>query len=455
MYVLKRRSSCEIVKGIRERCGSDFPLIVRFSADEFVEGGIDLEEGKRIARHLDSIGVDALHVSSGTYESMPKILEPVFYPEGWRTYLAEAVKAEVSLPVITVGVIQRPATAENILQEKKADFVAVGRGLLSDPAWMNKAEEGREEEITPCIGCLHCIETIFNARPIRCAVNPRTGRELEFHGFPRDGQERKVAVIGGGPAGLEAAKVLALRGFRPVLYEKEQELGGQLVLGCRPPDKERISWYKDTLRAQLEALDVEIHLGKKATPEMFAGQDFYAIFLAIGGLSVVPSSIPGIDKSNVCSALDILEEKINPESGEKVVVIGGGMTGCETAEFLKQKGSEVTVVEMLPELVTGEHPINKITVLERLEKEGIQILTGHKLVAVHPGTVELSHEEGDTNKQLPADRVILALGLEPQVEEREKWGQVNDKVKIIGDAVKPRRVAEAARDAFETAYVLR
>lgn len=445
----------EIVQGIKEKCGSGFPLIVRFSADEFIEGGIDLEEGKRIARHLQSIGVNSLDVSSGAYESMPKILEPVFYPEGWRTYLAQTVKSEVSLPVITVGVIQRPATAEKILQEEKADFVAVGRGLLSDPEWLNKAAEGREEEITTCIGCLHCIETIFDACPIRCAVNPRTGRELEFPGFPRDGEGQKVAVVGGGPAGIEAAKVLALRGFRPVLYEKKQELGGQLVLGCRPPGKERIGWYKDALCAQLEAVGVEVHLGEEATPELLAGQDFFAAFIAIGGRSIVPSSIPGIDNPAVCSALDILEGTVTPEPGEQVVVIGGGMTGCETAEFLKHKGTEVTVVEMLPELVADEHPINKVTVVERLAEAGIQTLTGHTLVAVHPGNVELSEGKSEQTKQIPADRVVLALGLQAPEEEIVKWLRVNEWVNIIGDAVKPRRVAEAVRNAFESTYVLR
>ncbi|MGL4369627.1 MAG: NAD(P)-binding protein, partial [Spirochaetota bacterium] len=231
----------EIIMGIKHICGKNFPVCVRIDGDEFVEGGIKIEEAVKIAVYLESIGIDAINISSGTYESVTTIIEPISYPQGWKKHLAGAVKKAVKIPVIAVDVIRTPEFAESLLEQKNQDFIGLGRPLLADPQWGEKARTGREKEIRPCVSCLHCIEEVMNGRQVSCAVNPRLGRELEFtKSDPAEG--RNAVVIGGGPGGMESAKVLAERGFKTVLFEKENALGGMLLFGNKPPKKDKLDW---------------------------------------------------------------------------------------------------------------------------------------------------------------------------------------------------------------------
>ncbi len=449
----RMRFVSEIIAGIKNACGKEFPVVVRYSADEFTSYGIKLEEGVKIGQALEKAGADALDISSGTYESMETIIEPITYPEGWRSNLAASVREAVKIPVITVGAIKRPVTAEEILQQKKADFVAIGRGLLCDSEWVNKTAQGKEDQIISCIACLYCLDTIFSLRRIECAVNPRTGREREFPNFPKDGNGRKVAVIGAGPAGMEAAMVLSMRGFKPIVYEKRSEEGGELILGCKPPNKDPIMWYNNGLRANLKALGIEVRTSTEANVEMVKKENPYAVFVAIGGRPIIPN-IPGVRGDNVITALDVLSNPDIIQSGSSAVLVGGGMTGCETADMLGLKGVKVTLVEMLPNLATNQDPtIQKVTIDSVEKNKNVEILTNHKITAINDHQVEI-RSGNDELKKLHADFVILSLGLEPPDEEIVKWRESFDRVQVLGDALKPANVAFAVRSAFDAAFTL-
>lgn len=450
------RFTIEILQGIKEKCGSDFPVIVRFSADEFIADGINLQEGRRIGAAIADAGADALHVSSGTYESMPVIIEPYMYKEGWKSYLAQEVKQGLNIPVIAVGAIKRPAKAEEILSQKKADFVALGRAHLCDSQWAMKAQSGNEDTIVTCIGCMHCIDSIFSMRKIECAVNARTGRELEFQEFKKDGMGRKVAVIGAGPAGMEAARVLKLRGFEPVVYEQSNEAGGQLIPGCKPPDKEVIKWYQNSLLKNVEELNIEIKTGVNAQPQQVKSNDNpYAVIVSIGAKPIAPSIIPGVNNENVFNAIEVLNNPILIQDKSRVSIVGGGMTGCELAELLSNKNCMVTIIEMQSELATNENEITRTAMLKRLEdNKNIQILTCHKLESIKEDTVELENLETGEKKQLSADYTVLSLGLSPLVNEIRQWKEMFDKTFVVGDAVFPSKVAFAIRTAFDVAYTL-
>ena len=253
------RFIAEIISGIRKECGA-FPISVRISVDEMLgaaginEKGIELAEGIRIAQALEKMGVDAINASCGIYETGNAVVEPASYPQGWRTYLIKAVKDAVRIPVIAVNVIRKAEFAEELLARGISDFVGIGRGLLADPNWVKKIAEGREQEIRHCISCLYCFEALSKSADIKCALNPRMARELQYPECRQNGEGRTVAIVGAGPAGLESARILAMRGFKPVIFEKAAQVGGQLQLACIPPGKEKISWLIAGMKNELDKL---------------------------------------------------------------------------------------------------------------------------------------------------------------------------------------------------------
>lgn len=444
----------EIIKKTRQKVGPDFPLSFRFSADEFVPGGIKLDLSKQIAQTLEAAGVDVLHVSAGIYESMPVLLEPMRYEEGWRAYLAEEIKKVVKIPVITVGVIRSPNVAERILAEGKADFVAVGRTLIADPHWAKKAKEGRDEDIRKCISCnIGCIGGhVFYDLYMRCTVNPVVGHErLEGWAELRPAERKKnVMVVGGGPGGMEAARVAALRGHNVTLYEKEGELCGQLKIGASVPGKEKLNFIKEYYSNQLPKAGVKIELNREVDERLVQRVKPDVLIIATGAEPLIPD-IPGISGNNVVLAWDVLRGK-EKVPGSKVVIAGGGLVGCETGLFLAQKSKNVTIVEMLEELAMDMEPITRFDLLtEQLPKAGIKSLTRRVISQISEEGVTVLDSFG-RKTFVEAETVVNALGAKSVEKLEERVKEIVSEVYVIGDSKKPRRIINAT---FEGANVAR
>ncbi len=443
----------EIIRGVKKSLGNDYPLLFRISADEFVEEGRSLEESKQAARILEEEGVHVLDVSAGTYDSFPTLIEPMSYEEGWKIYLAEEIKKVVKIPVIGVGVIRTPAVAEKILKEGRADFLALGRTLLADPHWPNKARDGRIDEIIKCISCnTGCIGgRVFRDLHIRCALNPVTGRERRYaHLVPAE-KRKKVLVVGGGPAGMEAARIAKMRGHQVTLFEKNRHLGGQLQLAAIPPGKEKIKWYSDYLIGQMKKLKIKVHLTQRATPEEVKKLKPDVVIVATGATPWVPD-IPGIQSPKVVKAWEILEGKKKVE-GTEVLVAGGGTVGCETALFLAPRNRKVTIVDILEGIALDMEPINRMDHLAKIQQAGIKVLLGKSVKQVTEEGVILS-EDGGKEELIKADRVVLAFGVKPDDSLfRRLIGKVPE-LYLVGDSCKAGKIIDAAYDGSRIARLI-
>lgn len=446
----------EIILGIREVCG-DYPLMVRLSVDEFLpsagitEKGIELEDGIEIVKAIEALGIDAIDVSSGIYETMNTIVEPTSYPQGWRTHLAKAVKEVVKIPVVAANVIRKGEFADELLESNIVDFIGIGRGLLADAEWVNKIAEGREEDVRNCISCLHCFESIF-AGELECAVNPRMGRELKYGEPEKDGKGQIVAIIGAGPAGMESARVLAMRRFKPVIFERDQQVGGQLLLANKPPQKEKITWLIENLHTQLEKLGVEIRLNTEATVELLKELNPVAVFVATGADAFIPG-IEGAEGENVFTPTEILDGSVELK-GKRIAVVGSGMTGLETAELLAEQGNNVTVFEMADIIGPGAYFQNLIDVTTKLTKLGVEMHPSYKLIKIEGDRIVLENLKELETVEFPLDAVILSVGVRPNTGIIEDIKAHFENVKIIGDVNKPRKIAHAIKEGFDVAYNL-
>ena len=444
----------EIVCAIRQRVGRDYPVTLRMSVDEFMEmtdipePGLKLEESLQILPWLVPFGFDAVSVSSGTYDTQNVAWEPSSYQPGWRLYLARAVKQAVDVPVIAVSVIRHPDFAEQVLERgDTADFVGVARGQLADPEWGVKAMEGRADEIRRCISCLHCMEQLAFHNHTECAVNARSHHELEYGPLKRDGAGRRAVVVGSGPSGLEAARVLALRGFQTTLLEQEEELGGQLRYAAKPPLKEKINWLIQYYTRQMELLGVEVRRGVRATVQTIREERPDAVILATGSLPTLPKSIEGVDRPNVHSPLDILSGRVRPE-GKVVVVVGSGMTGLETADLLCQWNNRVTVVEMQETLGPDLYFQNLDDILARLKACQVRLLPSRRLLAIGTDRVRVMNLLEETEETLEAEEVVLALGVHADRSVHREVLEAFPNAVLVGDADCVGRIAAAVRSGY-------
>ena len=451
----------DIIDGIRERCGKDFPIIVRLSVDECYamigenNKGYTLEDGVKMAKILDEKGVDAIDVSSAGYDTYNYWLEPVTFEPGWRKYMAKAVKENVSCPVLAANLIRSPEQAEQQLEDGIQDFVSLGRPHIADPHWAEKVKNGDEKLVKRCICCLYCMESMqtnaYKGTHANCSVNPELGNEKYV--LKKDGNNKKVIVIGAGVAGLTAAETLARRGFSVKIFEKNSEAGGQILLADKPPMKGKIHWCVEDLVANCESLGVEIVYNVTADENLLKSENPYAIFIATGGHSVVPRRIPGTDKKNVCTTTEILDGTVKL-SGKKVAVIGSGMTGLETSELLCEQGNKVVVVEMADELAPGTWMQHPDDVLPRLKKADTKFFTKSKLVSINDDSIEI---ESTKNKSLhieQCDNVVLALGVCPVNNLYDTAKGICSKTFLIGDALKCGRIANATQSAYKASIDL-
>lgn len=443
----------EIVRRIKEKCGKDFPVIFRLCADEFLEGGITIEYAKEIAKRLEEAGVDAFNVTGGNYDTSDYIIPPVYYDkQGYFFELAAEIKKVVSVPVISGGLITDPEVAEKAIEEGKVDMVFVGRQLLADPEWPNKVKNGELEDIRPCIACNEgCIHRIFNDRPVVCAVNPLKGFEYRYlseNEIPRASEGKKILVIGGGVGGLEFARAAKLRGHNVIVVEKSDKLGGLLWLAGAPEFKRErmqrlIKWYEK----QMKKLGVEVKLKTEATPELIKELKPEVVVLATGSEPIVPQ-IPGVEYAVLAD--DVLSGKV--EVGDNIVIIGGGMVGCELGIELAKKGKNVTIVEALDAIVPNEPAINQMAINKLLVKYNVRIRTGSPVIEIHKGEVEIVDRLG-RRRSISADSVVIAVGRKPVVPEEliSEAKKIGKEVYIIGDAKVPRKVIDAIREGFSVA----
>ena len=455
------RFAKEIVEEIKSRCGEDFPVALRFSVksmikdwregalpgEEFTEMGRDIEEGLQAAKLLVEYGYDALDTDVGTYDAWWWNHPPMYQKKGLFRPYCKMVKEVVNVPVLCAGRMDDPDMALEALEKGECDIISLGRPLLADPDYVNKLRAGRVKEIRPCISCQEgCMGRIQEYSMINCAVNPQAARERDMAYAPVL-TSRKVLVVGGGVAGCEAARVLAVRGHRPEVYEKGGCLGGNLIPGGAPEFKEDdlalAAWYADAL----ERLHVSVHLNHEVTKEEVLAGDWDAVIVATGSS---PKTFSLGDDDHVYTASQVLlKEK---DCGESTVIVGGGLVGCETALWLAQHGRKVTIVEALDKILAVNGPLchaNK-DMLERLVPfNGVEVVTGAKVKSYQNGVLTAETAEGE--KKISCNSVILAVGYR---EEDSLYRQLEfdvPEIYLLGDARKVSNIMYAIWDAFEVA----
>ncbi len=453
------RAAKEILEGIKQECGSDFPVSMRLGLKTFVKGfeqasltgeeeiGRTLEEGVEIAKLLESYGYDCLNVDTGIYDSFYYACPPMYMPKGYLVELAAKAKEAVNIPILAGGRMNEADIAENAIQDGKIDAVVLGRAALADPEYPNKVLTGHTEKIRPCIACNQgCITRLQQGKQPTCAVNPVAMREVRYALRPCV-QPKKVVVVGGGVAGMEAARTAAMRGHKVFLYEKNGSLGGNLIPGGSHSFKKEVrelnAWYQN----ELKALPVEIYTGETVTSEQLRNMDADVIILAAGSVPVMPN-VPGMDDKKV---LGCMEAFAHPEKvGQKVMVIGGGLVGCEMALDYAQDGKEVMVVEALPKILSAGilSPIpNGQMIPDLFEHHHVTVLEKHRLSAVEDGKVIL--ESDGQKKVLDADTVVIAVGFRPAPSMAQELQGCGAVVYEIGDGQKVSTILHAVWDGYE------
>jgi 2,4-dienoyl-CoA reductase-like NADH-dependent reductase (Old Yellow Enzyme family)/thioredoxin reductase len=440
----RTRFLVEVIKVVRDAVGEGYPVWCRINGKEYgKEEGTTLEDAQETARMAQSAGCDAIHVSAYGPKTPTNLTSATFTPAVIED-IAAGIKQAVTVPVIAVGRIT-PEAGERLLAEGKADLIAIGKALLADPELPNKVVSGRLADINPCIVCMECRDDLRlpEVVGIRCSVNAALGKEKAYEIVPAR-KSRKVLVVGGGPAGMEAARVAALRGHEVTLWEKEPRLGGQLVQAAIAPHKDRIAPLTAYLQTQMKKLGVKVELRKEATVAMIEEFKPEVVILANGVRPLVPE-IPGVDQAHIVQAGDVLESKV--EVGNRVVVIGGELVGCETAEFLADKKKKVTVMRRGPEMALAVGASLRNFFLSRLLEKGVTLLTEIKYGEIVPGGIVVTTKEGE-KKTVEADTVVLAAGSLPDTKLYQDLKGKVPEIHCAGDCVAPRTIRDAIAEGY-------
>ncbi len=437
----RRRFLDEIIDAVREQVGDDYPITVRISADEMVPGGIRPEDAVELARWLELKGMGAVHVSACNYASYTSghMVPPMAVEDAPLVKYASKIKQAISIPVITVGKLHTPALAEAILQGGQADFIALGRELLADPDWPRKAKEGLGEEIHHCIACNQgCITRLFDQRDVWCTVNPACGRERQFAELANHGGQRKVLIAGAGPAGMSAAAYAARAGFKVVLCETEDKVGGQLHAAAAAPYRPGWAELLQGLKHEIGMLGVETRLSTRVDKKLALQEQPYAVIVATGAEANRPD-IPGIDAVNVITSRDLLEGR--KRAYGSVLVVGGGCAGAQTAEFLATKGHAVTIAEAEGDIAADAPLDDRTLLLGRLRALGVKIMTHTRLLSIEVDAINL--QSGGEIFGLCADTAVMCLGSRPEHELEAELKGLVPHVFLVGDAVMSRKVTDA------------
>ena len=461
----RMRFLLEIIEGTKKKVGDEFPIICRIPANEFVEGGLTLFDAKRIAERLEEIGVEAIHVDANMWgiSALPSRV-----PCGWSVPYAEAIKKVVNIPIFASCRIATPELAEKIIEEGKADLVCLGRALIADPYLPKKAAEGRLEDIRPCLVCrLGCARAA--RRTMTCCVNPAVGREEELRIRPAN-RQKDVLVVGGGPGGMESARVAALRGYRVTLFEENNELGGQLKLASVPPNKSEYQDLLNYLKTQVRQLDVEIELGRKVGAGMVEEINPDVTIVATGAEPLIPE-IPGVNREKVVTALDVLADKAMV--GRKIAVIGGGLIGCETASYLLSEDKEVTIITRRDkqDLARSDQidSVSRLFLLRELcipfpfplynppsfmspSHKCVEVVDWAELQEISERGLVIDIGTYGERMTVEVDTIVVARGMRARTEliEGLKSREVPN-IYAIGDCVNPRNILHAIHEAYEIA----
>jgi len=439
----RMRFLIESIRDVRKKIGPDYPLSVRLTLDDFEPDGVRLEESIEVGKALEKEGVDVFHVICGSHAEAARVAGCTIMPLALHLPAFAAFKKEMKTPVMGCGSITYPELAEEILESGKLDFIAMGRPLIADPDWPVKAKEGRAEDIKPCIRCNDgCHDKgMLSHKPGVCTVNP-TLFKSEKLAVTKAEQKKKVAVIGAGPAGMEAARICTLRGHDVTIYEK-RELGGVLIEASAPDFKADIRRLIEYYKNQAEKLGISV-VKKEATSKEIISEKYDTAIVAIGA-QLRKLDVKGIDNPIVINALDVLNGKA--KVGKKVVVIGGGVTGVEVGLFLAEQGKEISFVEMLDMFMSGIGH-NRNAYNERLAAQKISIHTGNLLYEVLDNAAVIMDRFG-RKTELDADTIVLASGFAPQTELKEQLEKDPDiEVFAVGDCVGARMIFEAIHEGF-------
>jgi len=439
------RFPIRVLKEVRSAIGNEVPIIFRFSAEEHLPDGRMLNESVAMAPVFVEAGADCLSITTGMHFDLTYTVAGFGMPKGLNTAASAAIKSVVEVPVLVTGKLSDPLVAESVLASGKADLVAVGRGMVADADWANKVREGRFDEIRACVACNQgCIGGLMVGLPFTCLVNPEAGREDEMRILPAK-TPRRVFVAGGGPAGLETARVASERGHEVTLFETSDELGGQLRIGAIPPRKQELTAYLQYLSTQMRLLGVNVSMNRPLTPDLVKQECPDVVIVATGSRPVHPN-LPGLDLEHVVTAQQVLTGKASV--GQRVVIAGGGQVGCETAEFLCKYGKHVTLIELRPELAQDEVPVARKMLLESLKKTATKVLTSTELVEIGKGYVVIQNG-GEQQVLEGVDHVVLALGAKAQCELAEALSDSGCEVHVIGDAKQPSSALQAIAAAAQ------
>ena len=455
----------EIIEGLRAECGKHYPISVRFDADEFLEHNgvtedyLHAEDCVKTAKFLEACGVDALNVSCGIYETMETIIEPTAYQQGWRSYFIRAVKENVSIPVIGTNAVREPAVAEQLILDGVQDCVNLGRALLADPEWPNKAREGRESEIRKCIGCMRCFETLNThaayGAPPECSVNPRAFKETRFpEPVPPMKGQKTVAVIGAGPAGMCAALTAAQRGAKVVLFEKSDRLGGLVNYACASPLKHNMHWIIDWYAQELPMYGVDVRLNTEASIPALKQLDPDAVIVATGAKPLIPGGIPGADKKHVFGFKDVL----SGASGLKdktVAIVGAGITGLECGAYLNAEGCKTFIVDMAEKVAPNDYIVIVNDDCRRLREEGTTFHLRHALEEIRDDAIVCKDLQSGKIVTFPCDAVILSLGIVSETGMVKELKENFKNVHVVGGADKVGgKIPGATNSAYQCVYEL-
>ncbi|QTA81873.1 NADPH dehydrogenase [Desulfonema limicola] len=466
----RMRFGLEIVQAVKNAAGKDFPLIVRMNGNDFMPGGQGREELREYARALENAGADALCINVGWHEArVPQIISSV--PRGVFAYLARSIKELVNIPVIASHRINDPQTARELISNDMCDMAAMGRSLIADPQLPAKTQAGKENEIIHCIACAQgCFDNIFKLKPVECLCNPKAGHEAER--IEKTGKPKKVMVIGGGPAGMSVALAAFEKGHDVTLYEKTARLGGQLYLAAAPPGREEFAELAKDLSTQLAVKRIKTVFNTDVNAELIEAQKPDAVILATGAEYLTPP-IPGKDLPHVVQAWDVLTNKAH--TGRKVVIIGGGAVGVETALFLAEKGTlsgdalkflfinkaesietlyelaskgtkEIILVEMIDKIGKDIGKSTRWAMLQDMKRSSITSLTTAKALEINETGVVIESEKG--REHIQADTIVLAAGSKPYNPLEPVLKQKNIKYQVIGDAGKIGRAFEAVHQGY-------